>query len=168
MTTAAPVTTIRLYDEIGGAWGIPAADLLAELDAARGDVELRLSSPGGSVFDGLVIYAALRERAGQVRVVVDGLAASIASVIAMAASPGQLTVGEGSMVMVHDAWAACSGNQADLREMADLLDKASDSIASIYARRTGLPAMAWRAAMKRETWYTAAEAVAAGLADRAA
>ncbi len=62
MTTAAPVTTIRLYDEIGGDWGIPAADLVAELDAAPGDVELRISSPAATVFQGLTVYSALRQQ----------------------------------------------------------------------------------------------------------
>jgi ATP-dependent protease ClpP protease subunit len=168
VTTSAPATVVRIYDEIGGAWGIPAAALVAELDAARGDVEIRLSSPGGDVLAAIAVYSALRQRRGTVAVWVDGLAASAATVIAMAASPGRLTAGEGSLLMVHDAWAACAGNAADLLEMADLLDKASENIAGIYARRSGVPAAAWRTAMKRETWYTAEEAVAAGLVDRAA
>ncbi len=70
--------------------------------------------------------------------------------------------------MVHDAWGLCVGSAADMLEAADLLDKTSDNIAAIYARRTRLPAWSWRDAMRAETWYTADEAVAAGLADRAA
>jgi ATP-dependent protease ClpP protease subunit len=116
----------------------------------------------------VAVYSALRRRPGTVTVVVDGLAASIATVIAMAASPGQIIISEGSLMMIHTAWADCAGDADELRAMADVLDKASDSIAGIYAARTGLPASAWRSAMASETWYSAREAVAAGLADRVA
>jgi ATP-dependent protease ClpP protease subunit len=167
VTTTAQATVVRVYDEIGG-WGIPAADLVAELDAVSGDVEVRLSSPGGDLHGGVAVYSALRRRPGTVTVVVDGLAASIATVIAMAASPGQLVVSEGSLMMIHAAWVDCCGDADELRAMAAVLDKASDGIAGIYAARTGLPASAWRAAMRQETWYSAQEAVAAGLADRVA
>jgi ATP-dependent protease ClpP protease subunit len=169
MARTGQVTVVRLYDEIGGGWGVSASDLLRELDAAPGDVELRINSPGGDLHDGIAVYSALRQRRrGQVSVYVDGLAASIASVVAMGASPGQLVAAEGSLCMVHDAWAVCTGAAADMRETASVLNKASDNIASIYARRTGLPAAFWRAAMKAETWYTADEAVAAGFVDRVA
>jgi ATP-dependent protease ClpP protease subunit len=86
----------------------------------------------------------------------------------MSASPGRLAVSDGSLMMVHDAGGAGAGDAREMQAMADVLDKASDNIASVYARRTGLPALAWRPAMRRETWYTADEAVAAGLADRVA
>ncbi len=164
----ATATVVRLYDEVGGPYGVSAADVIGELDSVRGDLELRISSPGGSATDGLAIYAELRRRPGTVRIVVDGLAASIASVIAQAASPGQLVASEGSVLMVHDAWAACCGDAAAMRDTADLLNKMSDNMASIYARRTGLPASAWREAMLAETWFTADEAVAARLVDRVA
>jgi ATP-dependent protease ClpP protease subunit len=168
MTPTAPATVIRLADEIGGSWGIAPGDVLAELGAARGDVRVELCSPGGDAFGGLAIYAALRRHPGLVTVVVEGLAASIATVIAMGASPGRLAVSDGSLMMVHEAWGSCAGDAREMQAMADVLDKASENIASVYARRTGLPAASWRTAMKRETWYTAAEAVAAGLADRVA
>jgi ATP-dependent protease ClpP protease subunit len=166
--TTAQTTVIRILDEIGGSWGVPAADVIGELGAARGDVRVELCSPGGDAFGGLAIYSALRRHPGLVTVVIDGLAASIATVIAMGASPGRLAISPGSMAMVHDAWGTCVGDTREMQAMAGVLDKASDNIASVYARRTGLPAAAWRTAMRRETWYTADEAVAAGLADRVA
>jgi ATP-dependent protease ClpP protease subunit len=118
------------------------------------------------VFDGIAIYQALKNHEdGIVRVVVDSLAASIGSVIAMAADPGQLIIGKNASLMIHDGFGMGIGNAGDLRELADLLDKTSDNIASIYAERTGLPSAQWREAMLAETWYVGQEAVDAGLAD---
>jgi ATP-dependent protease ClpP protease subunit len=162
-------TRIDIYDEIGGHWllggGVTAADFVAELGAITGDVEIHLNSPGGDVWDGLAIFNALAGRPGNVVTVVDGLAASAASVIAQAGKTR--IIAPGAMMMIHDASSACAGNAADMRELADLLDKVSDNLAGIYADRTGR-ADGWRDAMRAETWYTADEAVAAGLAHRLA
>lgn len=155
---------VSIYDEIGF-WGVTAQDFAAELSEIKGDIELHLNSPGGDIFDGIAIYNTLKQRTGQVHVIVDGLAASAASFIAQAASPGQLEMAPHSQMMIHDGFGMAIGNAADMREMADLLDKASDNIAGIYADRTGQPAEQWRAVMKAETWYSDSEAVDAGLAD---
>lgn len=155
---------VSIYDEVGY-FGVTAQDFIRDLSTIDGDIELHLSTPGGEVFDGLAIYAALKQRAGNVAVVVDSLAASIGSVIAMAASPGQLAVMPNASLMIHDGFALCVGNAADMMETAKLLDKTSDNIASIYAERTGKPVAEWRAAMLAETWYIGQEAVDAGLAD---
>lgn len=155
---------VAIYDEIGF-FGVTAKDFINDLNGVQGDIELHLSSPGGEVFDGLDIYAALQRREGTVSIVVDSLAASIASVIAMAASPGHLKMAKNASLMIHDGFGMGIGNAADMRALADLLDKTSDNIASIYADRTGKPADTWRDAMKAETWYSAQEAVDAGLAD---
>jgi ATP-dependent protease ClpP protease subunit len=155
---------IRLYDEIGG-WGVTAGEFAGVLAQVGGDVDLFINSPGGDLWDGLAMYAALCRHPGQVRVTVDGLAASAASVVAMAASAGQLVMTAGSLLMIHEANAVCAGSSADMIAMAGVLDKASDSIAGVYAARAGRDAASWRAAMAAETWYTPAEAVAAGLAD---
>ena len=157
--------TIRLFDEVGD-FGVTAGEFAAELAMISGDVELHVNSPGGDVFDGLAIYSTLAARPGRVAVVVDGLCASIASVIAMAASPGQLTMAPAAVMMVHEAWALCCGPEADMRAMADRLAGMSDIIAGVYAGRTGRPPGAWRDSMRAETWFSADEAVAAGLADR--
>lgn len=158
---------VAIYDEIGY-FGVTAKDFIADLNGVKGDIELHLSSPGGEVFDGLDIYAALQQREGTVSIVVNSLAASIASVIAMAASPGHLKMAKNASMMIHDGFGMGIGNAADMRTLADLLDKTSDNIASIYADRTGKPQAEWRAAMQQETWYSAQEAVDAGLADSVA
>lgn len=162
-------TRIDIYDEIGGGgWfneGVSAIDFVAQLAAISGDVEVHINSPGGDVFDGLAIYNSLAQRAGNVTTIVDGLAASAASFIAMAGKTRMAC--PGAMMMIHEASGLCVGNAADMRELAELLDKVSENIAAIYADRSGR-ADGWRAAMEKESWYTADEAVAAGLVHRLA
>jgi ATP-dependent Clp endopeptidase proteolytic subunit ClpP len=158
-------TLLHLYDEIGY-FGVWPADVVAALSDIKGDVEVRLNSPGGSVFDGLAIYAALKEHSGSVGVVVDGLAASAASFIAMAAAPGRLEVQPNGTLMIHDAWGACVGGEADMRATADVLGQQTANIASIYAERGGRTAAEYRELMAAETWAVGQEAVDLGLADR--
>lgn len=155
---------VTIYDEIG-MLGTSADNFVRDLSTISGDIELHLNSPGGDVFDGIAIYNSLKQRKGVVAVVVDGLAASAASFISQAASPGQLKMAPHSQLMIHEGFAMAIGDSRDLRQTADLLDKASDNIASIYSERSGKPADYWRNAMKDETWYSDAEAVAEGLAD---
>jgi len=157
---------LRIYDEIGF-FGVTAQDLIKDLAAVGpGDLDVHIHCPGGDVFEALAIYNALAQRAGTVRVVVDSLAASAASFIAQAASPGQLIVAKNASIMVHDAFGLGIGNSKDLRELADLLDQQSDNIAGIYADRSGKPVAQWREAMRAETWYVGQLAVDAALADR--
>ena len=162
---AAESTTVWLYEEIGGWCGLDAAEFVQDLAAiTTARIELRINSPGGSVFDGVAIHNSLVDHPAAVDVHVDGLAASIASVIAMAGDT--ITMGAGTQMMIHDGWGLCVGNAADMRVLADLLDQISDDIAGFYARRTGGALADWREVMRAETWYTADEAVEAGLADR--
>ena len=158
--------TLHIYEAIGGWWGVDAAQLVRELhDLGDLDaIDVYINSPGGDAFDGVAIYNALRRNKATVNVTVDGLAASAASLIAMAGDT--VTMARGSELMIHDASAVAWGNAGLMRETADLLDKLSDSYAGCYAARAGGTSKAWREVMKAETWYTAAEAVAAGLADR--
>lgn len=156
------LTDVFIYDEIGG-WGVSASDFLAEVRKVDGPLSLHLNSPGGDVFDGLAIYQALKARSGPTTVVVDGLAASIASVIAMGAD--HLVMAPKATLMIHDGWTAAVGNAADMRKTAELLDKTSDNIASVYADKAGGTVDFWRARMRDETWYSADEALAAGLVD---
>lgn len=155
---------VFIYDEIGY-YGITAQQFATELAGLDVDtINLRLNSPGGEVFDGIAIFNVLRGHRARVNVTVDGLAASIASVIAMAGD--SIEMGRGSRMMIHDAHGLALGDAATMRELADLLDQESDNIAGFYASRAGGKADGWREKMRATTWYTAEEAVAAGLADR--
>ncbi|WP_367138867.1 MULTISPECIES: head maturation protease, ClpP-related [Streptomyces] len=157
---------VSIYDEIGY-WGVTASDFIAELKAIdSSEITLRLNSPGGEVFDGIAIMNALRSHPARVTTHVDGIAASISSVIAMAGD--RIVMQPHSQMMIHDGSGLCIGNAADMREMADLLDKQSDNIAGVYAERAGGTVKQWRSKMLAETWYSAQEAVEAGLADEVA
>jgi len=156
---------VSIYDEIGF-YGVSAGEFLAELAGVDGDLDVHVNSPGGDVFDAIAIYNSLKARRGTVAITIDGLAASAASFIAQAASPGMLEMAPFSTMMIHDGFAAGIGNAADMRDLADQLDSASDNIAAIYAERSGKSADYWRAKMKATTWYKDSEAVADGLADR--
>ena len=155
-----------IYDEIDGSgwWGISARDVIESLmQVTASSITLHLNSPGGDVFDAYAIYNALRNHPATVDVVVDGLAASAASYIMLAGDT--VTMEPAASVMIHDAIGMTYGNASDHELMRDLLDKQSGIVAQIYAERAGGTADEWRTAMKAETWYTADEAVAAGLAD---
>lgn len=153
---------VRVYEEIG--YPVTADQFARDLEAITADeIEVQINSPGGDVFDGVAIYNALRAHPARITTRVDGLAASIASVIAQAGDHRVML--SGGQMMIHEAWALAFGPAADLREMADLLDKQSEIIASIYAERSGRPAAKFRKMMADETWFTASETVAAGLAD---
>lgn len=157
------VAEVFVYDEIGG-WGILAADFVRDLQAIDADtVNVRISSPGGSVFEALAMYASLKNLEAKVNCIIDGLCASAATVVAMAGD--EIATAPGSMWMVHDALGTVFGNASDMQNMADLLDKTSQNIADIYAARAGGDAGEWRTTMQAETWYTSDEAVSAGLAD---
>lgn len=160
-------TLVSIFDEIG-MLGVSAAQFVADLKGIAGDLEVHISSPGGDIYDGLTIYNTLLQarKRGTVNVIIDGLAASAASFIAMAASPGKLEISPHAEVMIHDGFCLAIGNAADMRELADQLDRASDNIAGIYADRTGKPAAYWREKMRAETWFTDRQAVDEGLADR--
>lgn len=155
--------SVYIYDEIGY-WGVTAQDFVAELSKCNVDnIDLHISSPGGEVYDGIAILEALRQHRASITTYVDSLAASAASFIAMAGD--RIVMGRNAEMMIHDAMSLCIGNAAEMRAWADRLDAVSDNIASVYAERgTGDKAF-WRAQMRKETWYSAEEAVAAGLAD---
>lgn len=163
--TATGATSVSIYDEIGF-YGVTAKGFVDDLKNVDGDLDIHVNSPGGDVFDAIAIYNTLKNRSGIVAITIDGAAFSAASFIAQAASPGHLVMGQSSRMMIHDGFAQGIGNAADMRKLANELDAASDSIAAIYATRTGKPVAYWRDKMKDETWYSPEEAVADGLADR--
>lgn len=153
-----------IYDEIGF-WGVTAQDFVREIESlGTRALNVRINSPGGDVFDGIAILNALRAHEGRVTTIVDGLAASAASFIAMGGD--ELVMRRNSELMIHDAWAMTIGNAEEMRRAADDLDRHSNSIASIYAERAGGTVDEWREIMRAEQWFTADEAVEAGLADR--
>lgn len=155
-------TDVFIYDEIGG-FGVSSGTFLNELREVAGPVNLHLNSPGGDVFDGLAIYQALKSRTEPTTVHVDGLAASIASVIAMGAD--KVVMAPKATMMIHDGWTAAQGNAGDFKKLVDLLDRTSNNIASVYADRAGGSVDFWRDRMREETWYSADEALEAGLVD---
>lgn len=157
-------TDIYVYESIGGWFGMWADEFVAQLkQVATSKINLRLNSPGGSVFDGIAIANAIRSHPASVTVYVDSLAASIASVIALAGD--RVVMMPQSQFMVHNASGACYGDASEMTKMADLLDKQSRNIAEAYAQHTGGTLAEWQDYMAAETWFTAEEAVAVGLAD---
>ena len=156
---------VNIYDAIGGWWGTNARDFVTELDGLDVDeLEVHVNSPGGAVWDGIAIMNSLKAHRARVTVIVDGLAASAASIVAMAGD--EVVMAEGSQMMVHQASGGAWGNADFMRDTAAILDKIDANLAGIYARKAGGTAASWLTVMQAETWYNADEAVAAGLAHR--
>jgi len=163
---AAETAVVYVYDAIG-LWGVEAGPFVQAVRALKAPkMSLRINSPGGDVFDARAMKAALDDYAGTITAHVDGIAASAASFLMMAAD--EVVMGDGAFVMIHNAWGLTIGNAEDHRMQAGILDKVDDGIVADYARKTGKPADELRALMAAETWFTAQEAVDAGLADRVA
>lgn len=166
----AEANVIWLYDVIASdaeeaAWfgGISPQEFISALNGMTGDLTLRINSPGGSVFGAQAMVTAMRAYDGKITAQVDSLAASAASVIA--AECATCTMAPGAMLMIHRAWGMAIGNEADMRGTADLLAKIDGQIAESYARRSGGDAASFLDLMAAETWFTAQEAIDAGLAD---
>ncbi len=155
---------LSIHDEIG-AYGVSAKDFINELGKLPGDaaLTLRLNSPGGSVFDAVAIYNALKRHAGPVTVSIDGIAASAASYIAMAGD--EVVMPENAFLMIHDPSGLVMGTAADMRAMAEALDKIAGALIKGYAAKSGKAEDEIATLMAAETWFTAAEAVEAGFAD---
>jgi ATP-dependent protease ClpP protease subunit len=158
---------VLIYDEIG-AYGVSAKGFLAELGALPDDtpIDLRLNSPGGSVFDAVAIYNALSRHAGTITVWIDGIAASAASYIAMAGD--EIVMPENAFLMIHDPSGIVMGTAADMRDMAGALDKIAASMTRGYAAKSGKPEAQIAALMASETWFDATDAMDLGLATRMA
>ena len=156
---------IIIYDEIG-AFGIPAKTFLDELKALGPIAELtiRVNSPGGSVFDGVAIYNAIKRHDARVTVWIDGIAASIASMIAMAGD--EVVMPENAMLVLHDPSGLVAGTAADMRAMAEALDRMKAGMVAAYRDKSGRDDAEIEALMAAETWLSAQEAVELGLADR--
>lgn len=169
---AADEATIYLYDVIGYDWwtdgGITALQFAADLNALRGvgTIHLRFNSPGGDVFDGRAICAALDAHPARKVGHVDGWAASAASFILMHCDEVEIT--EGAMIMIHNGWTLAAGDNRVMSETAALLQKIDGAIQDDYMRRVNVEREQVVAWMNAETWFSAAEAVEHGFADRIA
>lgn len=161
------VGEVYLYDVIGDSWDGTTAKSFAEDLKGLGEINqlnVYINSDGGSVFDGVAIYNQLKRHRARKSVQIDGIAASIASVIAMAGD--EIAIAENGMMMIHDPWALTIGTAAEMRKMADSLDKVRDSILGTYVRRTGQDQERLAAMMAEETWFDAGDALELGFADK--
>ena len=160
-------TEVLIYDEIG-AYGVTAKGFLAELGALPDDaaIDLRLNSPGGSVFDAVAIYNALKRHPGEITVWIDGIAASAASYVAMAGDT--IMMPENAFLMIHDPSGLVMGTAEDMRSTAEALDKVKVSLIQGYAAKSGKPDDEIATLMATETWLDAKDALDLGLIDRIA
>ena len=157
---------LYIYDVIGGFFGgVDAQEISMALDEHpnAASIHVRINSPGGDVFDGVAIASALRRHGAKVYAHIDGLAASAATGVAMAAD--EVEIAEGGMFMIHNAWTLVIGNRHDLTATHDLLAKVDADINKTYAKRTGATTDQVTEWMDAETWFTAEEAKAAGFVD---
>ncbi|HID5080143.1 TPA: ClpP-like prohead protease/major capsid protein fusion protein [Escherichia coli] len=155
---------ISIYEEIGG-FGITAKQFTEDLKVL-GDVShinLRIHSPGGDVFEGIAIYNLLRNHPADITVYIDGVAASMASVVAMAGD--RVVMPENAMMMIHKPWGISGGNAGDMRDYADLLDKVETVLIPAYARKTGKSAQEIATMLEDETWMDGKECLKHGFAD---
>jgi ATP-dependent Clp protease protease subunit len=164
----ANILTIYAYDAIGAGLfddGVTAKGIASALDDAGqiDSIVLRINSPGGNLFEALAIKSLLDAKDVPIAVYIDGEAASAATILMLAGDT--ITMGEGSMLMVHNAMTMAFGNAAELRKTADDLEKVSGEMRKLYATRTGLPEDQLQAMMNAETFLTADEAVAQKFAD---
>lgn len=167
--SAGETATIQIFDQIGEDWfggsglsGKQFSDVLNEV--GNGPLLVEINSPGGNVWDGLSIYNQLRGRRAPVTTRVVGIAASIASIIALAGD--KVEMADAALMMIHDPSGMASGTSEDMRKMADALDQHAEVLVGVYAKKTGKSPEVIRAAMKAETWFTTAEAIQFGLVDK--
>jgi len=169
MAAAATDNTISIFDPIGvDFWtgeGVTAKRIAAALRTigADKDVVVNINSPGGDLFEGMAIYNVLREHKGQVTVKILGLAASAASIIAMAGD--DIQIARAGFLMIHNTWVVVMGNRNDLRDIADQLEPFDFAMADIYNARTGIEQKAIQKKMDAETWINGSAAVDEGWAD---
>lgn len=160
---------ILLYDQIGESFwggGTSAKQFAEQLKAIEkvDSITLRINSPGGDVFEGAAMYDLIAQSPIPVDVIVDGLAASAAFTVAMAGR--SISIGEAGMMMTHNARGMTFGTASDMKSTADLLDKISNQMAELYAKRSGMAVADVKALMDAETWMTPDECVAKGFANK--
>lgn len=157
-------TEIYIYDAIDSYWGVSAQSFVKELNQITSpNITLRINSPGGDVFDARAIATAIKNHKSNITAKIDGLAASAATYIALAADKVEMS--EGAFFMIHKGWTFMMGNADDAREVADLLDKVDQSIANDYMKKTNQEMEQIEEWMSAETWFDAQEALDKGFID---
>lgn len=159
-------TTLTMYGEIGDSWWgdcITATDVDVALRGIKtSNIVVRLNSPGGDAFDGVAIYNRLKDHDAKIKIIVDGWACSAASLIMMAGD--EIIVNTGGMVMIHEASVWTRGTKTDLQKTVDMMGKLDNNILDIYMTKAIVERDEIKQFIENETWFTADEAVAVGLA----
>jgi ATP-dependent Clp protease protease subunit len=161
------ISEMYLYGSVGDDYWDDAAvsaskfsDELKTLPKDTKEIHLRINSPGGSVFDGITIYERLKQHKAKVVVYIDGVAASIASVIAMAGD--EIYIGEGSFLMIHKPHMVAWGNDIELEKSIEILQKIEDQMVGIYSRKTGISRAELHNMLLQDTWIKSSEALDMG------
>ena len=154
---------IYIFDEIG-TYGVTAQDFISEIKGLKNTpINLRINSLGGDVFDGMAMYNVIKRRESKTTVYIEGIAASIATIIALGAD--EVIMAENSLFMIHNAWGGTSGEAKDMRKTAETLDKITSELTDIYVKKTGLSYDALAEMMDEESWLNAQEAFDLGFID---
>jgi len=161
--TSSDIVDVYIFDEIG-TFGVNAQGFIDEIKAYKNTpISLHINCVGGDVFDGMAIYNILKKRTAETTVYIEGIAASMGSVIALAAD--KVVMAENSLFMIHNAWGGAMGEAKEMRKTAALLEKISGEIADIYMKKTNLPFDKVKQMMDEETWLNAKEAYELGFID---
>ena len=157
------VADVYLFNDIG-TFGVTAQNFIDEIKEYEDtELNIHINSLGGEVFEGMAIYSIIQRRKAKTTVYIEGIAASIASVIALAAD--EVIMSENSLLMIHNAWGGTQGEAKDMRKQAEILEKITNEIAEVYVKKTKIPYNEIVEMMDEETWLTAEEAVALGFVD---
>ena len=160
---AGETADIYIFDEIG-TYGVTAQDFISEIKGLKDmPINLRINSLGGDVFDGMAMYNVIKRREAKTTVYIEGIAASIATIIALGAD--EVIMAENSLFMIHNAWGGTSGEAKDMRKTAETLDKITSELTDIYVKKTGLSYDTLAEMMDEESWLNAQEAFALGFID---
>lgn len=160
---AGSATDVYIFDEIG-MWGVTAQNFITDIkDLKDTPINLRINSLGGDVFDGLAIYNIIKKRTAKTTVYIEGIAASIATIIALGAD--EVVMSENSLFMIHNASGGAMGESKDLQKTADILVKITEQLSEVYQAKTGLSQEAILDMMDAETWLNAQEALELGFID---
>ena len=160
---AAKAADIYIFDEIGN-YGITAKQFIADIKNLKGKpINLRINSLGGDVFDGMAMYNVIKRREAKTTVYIEGIAASIATIIALGAD--KVVMAENSLFMIHNAWGGTMGDAKDMRKTAETLEKISGELTDIYSKKTGLSNKVIKEMMNEETWLNSEEAYDLGFVD---
>ena len=160
---ASETADIYIFDEIG-MYGVTAQDFIGEIKELKNTpINLRINSLGGDVFNGMAIYNVIKKREAKTTVYIEGIAASIATIIALGAD--EVVMSENSLFMIHNAWGGTMGDAKDMRKSAETLEKISTELTEIYMKKTGLSYDVVSNMMDEKTWLNSEEAYELGFVD---